>query len=664
MKITMKLAYKQLQINRTRTFWTLAGIVLSTSLITAVCSFAASGHKLMMDLYGADYLQNSLSVTILIFPAALLSIIIIFVSVIVISNSFRVSAGERIAQFGILKSVGATKYQITTTVLNESVLLSAAGIPVGIIIGLCLAYAGALAANFFLADFNSLVDILLIEISLTVDFVIAWQALAAAAALSFVTVLLSSWLPARKAARITAIDSIRGTSEVNIMKMRVHTGSPIYKLFGFEGVLAAQNIKRSRRNFRASMISLTIGIILFINLSTLSRLGASVADSIYPDIDATVMADYSSLRNDTINEATGREEMTTIAPIDSRHISTIADQLRAYKDTPVFGTAYDNHTYQAIVPKESILPSMKEMEFFTVQKPEYEVSAEIIVVDDKNYASLCKKAGVTLGSNILINNYSYVSNGKENFITPFLLKEKSIQLIKGDGSLEEIQIDGELTQKNIPNELLAPNQKIIRLIVPRWEVANCTWTADPSDIEGFMAYAKELLDSQFPKPANLSYAELGFDTRVYELDDYINIMNLGISMAIFFLYGFVGLLSLIGLTNVISTMTANVRMRAREFAMLRSVGMTQKGVNHMLNLESLMCSAKSLIVGLPLATVLSYLISQPFRDVFPVPYHFPWLEILCCIAAVFLFTWITIRCSALQLRKRNMMETIRSGNGV
>lgn len=132
MKITAKLAYSQLKTNRSRTTWTLIGIALSTALITAVCSFVASGNSMLVNFFGADYgLHGQSFVGLLLIPAILFCFIIVAMSVVVVSNVFRISANERTAQFGILKSVGATKEQIVTSVMYESLLVCAVGIPSG-----------------------------------------------------------------------------------------------------------------------------------------------------------------------------------------------------------------------------------------------------------------------------------------------------------------------------------------------------------------------------------------------------------------------------------------------------------------------------------------------------------------------------------------------------
>lgn len=663
MKLTAKLAYSQIRINRYRTLWTLIGIILSTAMITAICTFVASGNTLVISFLGEEYgkyggMLNSL----LLIPAGIIGSIIIFMSVIVISNAFRVSANERTEQFGILKSVGATKQQIISTVMYESIFFSGVGIPIGIIGGLILAFAGIQISNHFLGEINSLTQIMIHEFSIVIPYTVAWQALIAAALISFLTVLLSAWLPARKASRIAAIEGISGTGEVKIHSKDIHTSPLVEKLFGFEGTLAAKNMKRNRRNFRATVISLTIGIVLFINISALSDQMSLINDMIYPDVDATIMVDYTSTRDSSINVDTGRKETIIAAPIDSKEADIVTERLREYEDTAIFGVGDDMETYDAIIPREIISSQMMEAYFnpgYPEEQETYDVSAEILTMDKENYAILCERAGVPIGSNILLNHYSYNDNGKMVAFPPFLFEGQNIMLIKGDASTHEIPIHGILTQEDIPNEILPFNTHIVRVLVPEGEMRGYIWYAEPADTEGFMDYANMIMGEMFPRDHELSYMELGFTTRVYKIKDYMKVMNIAIVLASVFVYSFAALLTLIGLTNVISTISTNVHMRTREFAVLQSVGMTQDGLRRMLRLESIICSAKSLMIGLPLAILLTYLINMPIRSAFPVPYRLPWLAIGLCISIIFSITWIIMQYSTARLRGKNIIETIR-----
>jgi putative ABC transport system permease protein len=663
MKITARLAYSQIKINRSRTMWTLIGIVLSTALITAVCCFAASGNALAAGLFGEDYEGSGDAVAaLLIIPAGIIIVIVLSMSVVVISNAFRASAGERTVQFGILKSIGATKRQIASSVIYESVFLSVVGIPAGIIIGLILAFAGVQVANYFLGELNSLIHMMLNEITVVIDFIIAWQALIAAALISFFATLFSAWLPARKAAKAAAIESIRNAGEVKKETKRLQTSLMTQKLFGFEGALAAKNMKRNRRNFRASAVSLTVSVVLFITLSSLSEQARRVESMIFPDLDANVMVDYTSNRDVVVNESTGRTEALIAAPIDSGFADKVTERLREYENTTVFGVGDDMETYTAVVPKEAISAQMSEAYFFLEEWDEYEVSAEMITLDRENYAALCAAAGVPIGSNILINHYSYVDNGREISIEPFLFED--VRLIKADGSASELSVHGVLTRDDIPDELLPPNTQSVRLIVPQGEMRSYAWYAAAADVDGFIEYADTVMGEAFPQTTGSGYMESGFSARVYKIQDYVKVMNIGVGLATVFVYGFVALLILIGLTSVISTISANVRMRSREFAVLRSVGMTYDGLKRMLDFESVICTAKSLVFGLPPAIALTYLINLPIRSAFPIPYRFPWTACVCCILAVFAVTWVTIRHSASRLRGGNTIETIRAESGL
>lgn len=664
MRITAKLAYNQLKVNRQRTMWAILGIVLSTALITAICSFVASGNAMLIHLYGESYSEQSrVRIVLILIPALILSVIIVSMAVVVISNVFRVSAGERRAQFGILKSVGSTKKQIMASVMYESVFLSLIGIPVGILAGLVIAFGGVLTANHYLGELNSLVQLMVNELTIVIDFVISWQAILAAFVVSFFTVLISAWLPAKKAARVTAIDSIRRVDEVKVLAKHMHTNPLIEKLFGVEGTLAAKNMKRSKRNLRASVISLTAGIVLFICLGSLSSQMNQMTEYMKSYNRSDVTVDYASSYESVKSKKTGKEQFAIIAPIDSKVAEEITEKLRKYKETDIWGSGMDNVTYTAIVPDKMLTSKMKKTVLSTEEIPAnddgYEIDAEIITVDETNYESLCRKAGVPVGSNILINHYVYNDNGNAVTMKPFLLDKQSLKFHKADGTTEEIKIHGELTQDTVPEDLIYPAAEMVRLIVPEGVMRGYSWDVNTNDVKGFMDYANVVMNEFFPEESSSNYMEHGFSTRVFRTLDYIKVMNIGINLVKVFVQSFVILLASIGLTNVISTMSANVQMRAQEFAVLKSIGMTTEGVKRMIGLESIICSVKSLVIGVPLASVLTYLIHIPIRSMLPVPYQFPLVSVITCTIATFVITGGTMWISSARLRQNSIVEAIR-----
>lgn len=663
MKITVKLAYSQLKINRSRTLWTLLAITLSTALIMAVCSFVASGNAVLVRFLGGDYgVYGKSYMVLLLIPGAIFGILILAMSVTVVSNVFRISAQERVVQFGILKCTGATKKQITDTVIYESVLLCAAGIPAGIALGIVLALGGMGAANYFLDDLNALVHLMMEEIDLTVSFVFSWKAAALSGALCFISTLFSAWLPAHKAAAIPAMDCIRGAGDIKILRGQMRTAPLMDKLFGFEGTLAAKNIRRNRRSFRATMISLSVGVILFISLGGLGGQAEALEDYMSPAVDYAVTLDYVSAYRTDSNWETGKAEKIALHPIDSRLGDKVAQRLAEFEDLNVFGIGIDTFTYDAVLSKDQISKEMEEV-LETGKKDQYELSAEIIALDQRSYLSLCKKTKLPPGSAFLLNHYKYNDFGQEVNLVPFSPGITSIGLRKADGSVIETPIEGLLTQEDIPKELFYPNAKQVRLIVPQARVRDYTWYCTPSDIDGFMEYSREVLSQFFPNKTNSSYREAGFHTRVFRSKDYLRVMNIAIALAAVFMYSFAALLMLIGLTNVISTLSTNVAMRSREFAVLKSAGMTPESLKRMLDFESVLCTAKALLYGIPIGIFVTYLISLPIRSMFPIPYKTPWLSILLCVAAVFFITWSVTRYAAHKLKNQNIIEAIRAESG-
>lgn len=668
MRITAKLALSQLKRNRVRSLAALLAICLSTALIMTVCGFVASGNKMLLELLGEDYGNYGKTYfAMLLIPAVLFGIIIVAMAVVVISNVFLVSAKERIAQFGTLKCVGATAKQIVGTVMYESLFLSVIGIPCGIILGLLLTFLGVGVANHYFSELNSLVHMMMTEITLNLPFVVSWQACISAILVSFFAVAISAYLPARKASKVSAINSIRDTGEIKISGKQVRTGHWFGKVFGIEGELALKNWKRNKRTMKASVISLSVSVILFFSLGALHQIARNLESYLYPDRKQSVIVDYTSNYDVENHPVTGREETIYTKPIDSELGNQISDQLKRYDDTDFFGVGNDYDTYYTMIPESQISDEMLDTpEFFdgdTRLDPDTtELSVEIIVIDKDNYEALCKKAGVSNGSTILLNHYEYNDNGTEREYVPFLSSLKKLTLFKADGSREEVSIDAALTKEEIPEELMYPNTNTntVRLVVPHAMVRGYNWNSAPADIDGYMAYANEVMKERFPEGEEESYMEAGYNTRVYKMNDYMKVMNIAIVLVSVFMYSFVILLTLIGFTNVVSTMTTNVQMRFREFAVLESVGMTAEGIRKMLNIESVLCSAKALLYGLPVGLFVTCLLNLCVRKVFAMPLVFPWKSFLLCIALVFFITWVTQSNAIRKFKNQNIIETIRS----
>ena len=661
MNLTASLARSQLKSNRKRTAWTLLGIALSSAMITAVYGFAVSAID---TLYGLTGELRDLYVTTFVIIGSILSLVIVAASVIVVSNSFRISAGERMTQFGILKSVGATKRQIAKTVMHEGIILSAIGIPVGIMLGLAVQFTGLQIANYLL---GGVIESQAQTTDHTFNFIIAWQAIIASATIAFLTVLVSAWMPARKAAKVPAINAIRGVGEVTISAKQVRSNWLVKTVFGFEGALASKSLKRNKRNFRATVVSLTISIIMFVAVSSFGTHLNRMANVVLSPTNADVLASFNSWATTVRNEGGTYEYGSFIYNIvNNEQAEIITEKLREFPSAAVIGAGSMDGGFrgQSIGISGTMLTStmrniLTETPILLPGDGYFNMPITLITVDTKTYSELSAIAGVPFGSNILINYSRQHIDGRWIELTPFIFNYQTVEVGTGQGNVIDLPLHGELVGDQIPRELLhisgANRRSVMVVIVLELDSVRYEWFVTTNRPREFTAFAHGILDEFLPP--------------VYPYQMHTNVQNIAatenaerniIRLVMVFTYGFVGMLTLIGLTNVISTISTNVRSRAREFAVLQSVGMTHRGINRMLNLESILCSAKSLIIGLPLGVGASYLIHRAILVSVYFSFSFPWFPIVQAALAVFVITWLTMRYSAARLRGKNIVETIRA----
>lgn len=189
--------------------------------------------------------------------AAIIIALIVFGSVSLIYNAFSISVSERTRQFGLLSSVGATKKQLRRMVLFEALAVSAVGIPLGILVGI-----GGIGITLLLIGdkFSSIV-----RADIPMRLCVSWQAVVIAAVIALVTVLISAWIPSKRATRVSAVEAIRQSMDIKVSGKPVRTSKLAYKLFGLPGVLAGKHYKRNRKKYRTIVVSLFMSIVLFVS---------------------------------------------------------------------------------------------------------------------------------------------------------------------------------------------------------------------------------------------------------------------------------------------------------------------------------------------------------------------------------------------------------------
>ena len=154
----------------------------------------------------------------------------------------------------------------------------------------------------------------------------------------------------------------------------------------------------------------------------------------------------------------------------------------------------------------------------------------------------------------------------------------------------------------------------------------------------------------------------GQEFSVYNVEKMANMYNAFTLVISIFAYGFIIVISLIGVTNIFNTITTNMRLRSKEFAMLKSIGMTKREFNRMIRLESLFYGIKSLIIGIPLGLLAGLGIFKAFSMNLATDFVVPYTAILISIVFVFAVVWLIMRFSISKVQKQNIIETIRNDN--
>ncbi len=538
--------------------------------------------------------------------ASIVILIIITTSIFAIRNSFSISATERMRQFGMLSSIGATKRQIRKSVMLEGTMIWVIAMPIGILLGLA---ATAILVFIITA---------LIGESLTVQmaFKIPLWIFPIIILLSYITVSLSALFPAIRAAKMPPVEAIRGNREIKIKPKKIRTSRIVRKIFGIGGVIASKNLKRAKRKYRTTVISIVLSVATFIGLSTFMNQAFGGIGLLFKhvDYDLTVTASDTEIF-DEINDK-----------FDIK-------QLAYYTNTR--GVAIDNE-------------------------------AEIIITNQEYFEKYARSLGINdnFDDIAILQDYAFVSDGTKRILkhSTNIKPGDTIKIrMQKDNRIEDIKIAAIAKDDPLGLELIelpvvmitnkyANNHHIE--VMPGYddEKPHYNMFADTEKPEDIIEFIEEKAKSD----------ERYANTNTQNIKQTLQMMNNLYLLTAIFLYGFIAVITLIGMTNVFNTISANMALRNSEFASLKSIGMTTKEFNRMIRLESLMYSLKALLIGVPLGLILSLLFYQAMSGTYDFGYVFPIDAIVIAVLAVAILIWIVMKYSVSLVNKQNIIETIRS----
>ena len=619
-----------------KTFSEILGTTFTNDSPTATEEYSINASLLRWQALKFDSSTTTMIYSIM----SVLLVIIVGTSIFCIKNSFDISVMEKKKNYGMLASAGATKKQIKKNVITEGLMLGIIGIPVGIIVGYIAVFILTIIVNGVIGDF--------ITRNVEMRCIISWLPILVSIILGVVTIYFSSIRAAKKASKVSPIDLIRSNDDVKINKNKLKTPSIIKKVFGIGGVIAYKNLKRSKKKYRTTVISLAVSVFVFISMNTFMYYTFSVTNTYYNNIDYNIMVTSSfedSPKLEDVLKVKGTDDytmlyqssLTTDGYLEIDDLSKLTD----------FG-------------KNILEEGLREQGCYDERKDIFDMNCDkkrkmnIIGMDEKSFKEYVDKLGLNYNSvknkGVLVNNYSYI-NAEGVRTEKGIYNYKKDETIKGTYNGSPLEIDVSEVTNVRPSGLENFWDSGGYLIVSEEEY---------HDLD-FRPY---ILTIQADNPTQVT---LDIDEELPELSA-VNIeenaqaeKSLYLLMAIF-LYGFIAVITLIGVTNIFNTITSNLELRQKEFAMLKSVGMTRKEFNRMINLETIFYSIKALIYGVALGSIGSYLVYLATASKLDYGYHFPLTATIISIVAVFVLVYIIMRYSMSKINKQNIIETIRKDN--
>lgn len=616
--------------------------------------------KSQLDKTHSYYINNSLikyeafydsSVAFVYNMAAVVMVIIIITSAVCISNSFAISINQKTKQYGMLASIGATPRQIRKNVFFEAAFMGVIGIVAGIGGGLSASYILVVLSNKMLID----------TFEMSIVYAPSLLGVLLSIVLAIVTIVLSALVPAIRASRMSPIMAINHSEDIKIKSKSLKTPKLIGKVWGEGGVLAYKNMKRNKRKYRVITISIALSVSTFIALyGFMSLLTESVNRYANDKIDLRVyMSSYKSMSVDEAN----------------KKVSNIVNRIN--NETNITDFTFARGFYASLKDEPKYSSDYKEVNKYEAGLAEnngYYIS--IISLGNEEYGKYIKKLGISKetaqsGGILVDNTYQYINNGND-------IKYFNIYDGYKAGDVLTYRIDTSNSSKSLDNSKSSDDTTLYDIRIVALSNERPFGYDNAYTSYGYLIVSDDYMNRIDTKNTDSTLLNINCDDPDKAQDILVNEFNIGqnyifnaaqerrndekliLTMKIF-LYGFIAIVSLIGITNIFNTVTTGMELRGKEFAMLQSIGMTKKEFDKMIRLESVFYGSKALIIGVVSGTILSYVIyisagESQLRYVFPLP------AIVIAVIVVIILLLGIMKYSIAQIRKQNIIETIRNEN--
>lgn len=553
--------------------------------------------------------------------AVVVIVIIIVTSIFCIRNSFAISITEKMRQYGMLASVGTTPKQIKKNVLYEAMILALIAIPIGILCGLFADFILLKVIGTLLADaLNNLKFI----------FSISWLSLVFVILLAIITIYLSAISSARRASKVSPIEAIRGNNDIKINPKKIRSSKIVEKLFGIGGKIADKNLKRNKKKYRTTVISIVVSVSIFIAMSSFIDYAMNASSVYYNNTS------YNLYVRDGVEDS--YKEIAKFSGVEEYSIVRLSN---FYVDTN----------------------TIKGNEDLRGGDESSQIPISIIALGDEEYRRYVNELGLNYNDAkdkaILIDDYTQYIVDEENKGKYIMKRVYTYE--KGDTILGSFEDEG---VKDTSLEIAAVGTtrpmglENVTSSYGYLVISDDFYNRNVKDTYAQELYIKCNNSNKLEGQIMQEYDDL----IVYNLDEQMQQEQSVYLVIQIFLYGFITVISLIGITNIFNTITTNMNLRSREFAMLKSIGMTNKEFNKMIRLESILYGLKSLLIGIPIGIILSYLVYKAVSGGIEMEFILPINSIIISIVVVMLLIILIMRYSLSKINKQNIIETIRKDN--
>lgn len=585
--------------------------------------------------------------------------IVVLATVVVIYNAFHISIAERMKQFGLLRAIGTTKKQIMTLVIREASIMILIGIPLGIFFGIvsvyCIVFTFSKISGF--GDFSNL------------KVVISPLTLLISGGIGAVTIYFSAYLPARSAGKISPLVAISSQSLIKKEKKN-KSGKFLGRLLKVDTAIALKNVKRNKRRFYVTVLSMAISVTLFVAFTSFAKFSNNFAEKVTEDNDMAFSI-FQNYNTDEPQDIDGKiiEEVKSIPGIEETYInykyipmegfvdnSAIPKEVRQWASEndseDLFNSKVDGENkskirvvFQAYEDNklEAAKKYIKEGSIDNLKDGEVIIVRETIFFGEER-SLIAPMAKLKVGDEVLISNAEY-SDGQKEFNSKDLKKVKVAAIV-------DVQPFNSVEYQGILNVI--GSKETVKNIIEDNPQQMENFKIDGIGIKISDESYVDKIDESLKKIENTN-AGLNYNNKI-EASKSDKAFKLQISIL---LMGFTIVIALISAVNIVNTVTTNILLRSKEIAALKAIGMTKKQVKKMITFEGVLFGLYGGIIGSILGTILSYVLYNPMSNIRDFKFILPWESIIIAIIAVVIMGYVSALIPLRRLNKENIIDGIR-----